>query len=59
MPCLAKVRALHFLLICVGCLLQRLVSFTRYEGSDVRRVGAMGAIRNCCFDYEVQDLRGP
>jgi len=30
-------------------LLERLLPFTQYQGSVVRRGGVIGAIRNCCF----------
>lgn len=32
------------------CLLQRLLPFTGFEASKVRRGGIAGVIRNCCFD---------
>ena len=32
------------------CVLQRLLPFTEYAASKVRRGGVIGAIRNCCFD---------
>ena len=37
-------------------LLERLLSFTDYKESSVRRGGIIGALRNCCFDYEKHDL---
>lgn len=33
------------------CMLQRLLPFTQYEGSAVRRRGVVGTIRNCCFEH--------
>lgn len=32
-----------------GCLLQRILPFSAYEESIIRRGGAIGCIRNCCF----------
>jgi hypothetical protein len=32
---------------------QRLLPFTQYEDSRMRRGGVIGALRNCCFDAEV------
>ncbi|KYO40924.1 HGH1-like protein [Alligator mississippiensis] len=32
-------------------MLQRLLPFTQYEGSAVRRRGVVGTIRNCCFEH--------
>jgi len=34
------------------CVFQRLLSFTQYKGSNVKKGGAIGVIRNCCFDHE-------
>ncbi|MBN3303479.1 protein HGH1 homolog [Amia ocellicauda] len=33
------------------CVVQRLLPFTQYEASAVRRGGVVGTLRNCCFDY--------
>ncbi|XP_029682755.1 LOW QUALITY PROTEIN: protein HGH1 homolog [Takifugu rubripes] len=33
------------------CLLQKLLPFTQYEASAVRRGGVVGTLRNCCFDH--------
>ncbi|XP_061463184.1 protein HGH1 homolog [Rhineura floridana] len=33
------------------CVVQRLLPFTQYAGSAVRRGGVVGTLRNCCFDY--------
>ncbi|XP_029008003.1 protein HGH1 homolog isoform X1 [Betta splendens] len=33
------------------CVVQRLLPFTQYEASAVRRGGVIGTLRNCCFDY--------
>ncbi|XP_023271986.1 protein HGH1 homolog [Seriola lalandi dorsalis] len=33
------------------CVVQRLLSFTQYQASAVRRGGVIGTLRNCCFDY--------
>ncbi len=35
-----------------GCVLQRLLPFTEYSASRVRRGGVVGALRNCCFDED-------
>ena len=32
------------------CVIQRLVAFTEYSGSVVKRGGVVGTIRNCCFE---------
>ncbi|XP_076369486.1 protein HGH1 homolog isoform X2 [Tachypleus tridentatus] len=34
------------------CWLQRLLPFTTYMGSRVRRAGIVGVLRNCCFDTD-------
>jgi len=42
------------------CVLQRLLPFTEYSKSIVKRGGVIGTIRNCCFDTEHhQWLMGP
>jgi len=42
------------------CVLQRLLPFTEYTKSIVKRGGVVGTIRNCCFDIEHhQWLMGP
>ncbi|XP_026163883.1 protein HGH1 homolog [Mastacembelus armatus] len=33
------------------CVVQRLLPFTQYQASAVRRGGVIGTLRNCCFDY--------
>lgn len=33
------------------CVVQRLLPFTQYQASAVRRGGVIGALRNCCFDH--------
>ncbi|XP_069567382.1 protein HGH1 homolog [Brachyistius frenatus] len=33
------------------CVVQRLLPFTQYRASVVRRGGVIGTLRNCCFDY--------
>ncbi|KAM3877810.1 protein HGH1 homolog [Diretmus argenteus] len=33
------------------CVVQRLLPYTQYEASVVRRGGVVGTLRNCCFDY--------
>ena len=37
-------------------LLSRLLPFTEYLGSTVRRGGVIGAIRNCCFDVSIHEM---
>ena len=37
------------------CVIQRLVAFTEYPSSVVKRGGVVGTIRNCCFDPEHHD----
>lgn len=34
------------------CVVQRLLPFTQFEGSVVRRGGVIGTLRNCCFDHK-------
>ncbi|NXI42382.1 HGH1 protein, partial [Galbula dea] len=34
------------------CSVQRLLPFTQYKDSVVHRRGIVGALRNCCFEYE-------
>ncbi|KAK7902223.1 hypothetical protein WMY93_018992 [Mugilogobius chulae] len=33
------------------CVLQRLLPFTQFEASTIRRGGVIGTLRNCCFDH--------
>ncbi|XP_039860541.1 protein HGH1 homolog [Simochromis diagramma] len=33
------------------CVVQRLLPFTQYQSSVVRRGGVIGTLRNCCFDH--------
>ncbi|GCC18572.1 hypothetical protein chiPu_0017982 [Chiloscyllium punctatum] len=33
------------------CVVQRLLPYTQYEASSVRRGGVVGTLRNCCFDH--------
>lgn len=33
------------------CVVQRLLPFTQYQTSVVRRGGVIGTLRNCCFDH--------
>ncbi|XP_067871935.1 protein HGH1 homolog [Heterodontus francisci] len=33
------------------CVIQRLLPYTQYEDSSVRRGGVVGTLRNCCFDH--------
>ncbi|KAM3621007.1 uncharacterized protein V6R79_004862 [Siganus canaliculatus] len=37
------------------CVVQRLLPFTQYEASAVRRGGVIGTLRNCCFDHTHHD----
>jgi len=37
------------------CVIQRLLPFTEYSKSIVKRGGVVGTIRNCCFDTEHHD----
>ncbi|XP_076601097.1 protein HGH1 homolog [Chaetodon auriga] len=43
--------ARHFMMDKDRCVVQRLLSFTQYQGSAVRRGGVIGTLRNCCFDH--------
>uniref|UniRef100_A0A3B4B1Z3 Protein HGH1 homolog n=1 Tax=Periophthalmus magnuspinnatus TaxID=409849 RepID=A0A3B4B1Z3_9GOBI len=33
------------------CVLQRLLPFTQFEASTIRRGGVIATLRNCCFDH--------
>uniref|UniRef100_A0A803TZM7 Protein HGH1 N-terminal domain-containing protein n=1 Tax=Anolis carolinensis TaxID=28377 RepID=A0A803TZM7_ANOCA len=33
------------------CVIQKLLPFTQFMASDVRRGGIVGTLRNCCFEY--------
>ncbi|KAF7644675.1 hypothetical protein LDENG_00217770, partial [Lucifuga dentata] len=33
------------------CVVQRLLPYTQYQASAVRRGGVVGTLRNCCFNY--------
>ncbi|XP_034020610.1 protein HGH1 homolog [Thalassophryne amazonica] len=33
------------------CVVQRLLPYTQFQASTVRRGGVVGVLRNCCFDY--------
>ncbi|KAM9860176.1 protein HGH1 homolog [Aulostomus maculatus] len=33
------------------CVVQRLLPFTQFQASAVRRGGVIGTLRNCCFDH--------
>jgi len=37
------------------CVIQRLVAFTEYGKSVVKRGGVVGTVRNCCFNTEHHD----
>lgn len=39
------------MLVCFRCVFQRLLPFTQYQASVVRRGGVVGTLRNCCFDH--------
>ncbi|XP_043546878.1 protein HGH1 homolog isoform X2 [Chiloscyllium plagiosum] len=43
--------ARQFILDKDRCVVQRLLPYTQYEASSVRRGGVVGTLRNCCFDY--------
>ncbi|XP_077430424.1 protein HGH1 homolog isoform X2 [Vanacampus margaritifer] len=43
--------ARRFLMDRDGCVVQRLLPFTQFQASAVRRGGVVGVLRNCCFDY--------
>lgn len=51
---LSEVR--HQLLLNNGQLVKKLLPFTEYKESSLRRGGVIGAIRNCCFDTNCHDL---
>jgi len=34
------------------CIIQRLLPFTEYDDSLTRRGGIVGALKNCCFEYD-------
>lgn len=37
--------------VCCRCVIQRLLPFTQFQASVVRRGGVIGTLRNCCFDH--------
>ncbi|XP_063041797.1 protein HGH1 homolog [Engraulis encrasicolus] len=41
----------QFILDKERCVVQRLLPYTQYEESVLRRGGVVGTLRNCCFDY--------
>ncbi|XP_035284070.1 protein HGH1 homolog [Anguilla anguilla] len=43
--------ARQFILDKERCVVQRLLPYTQYDQSIVRRGGVVGTLRNCCFDY--------
>lgn len=40
----------NFILDKDRCVIQRLLSFTTYDASLIKRLGIVGAIKNCCFE---------
>ncbi|XP_066265607.1 protein HGH1 homolog [Branchiostoma lanceolatum] len=42
--------ARQFILDRERCVVQRLLPFTQYQGSVIRRGGIVGALKNCCFE---------
>ncbi|XP_061111181.1 protein HGH1 homolog [Conger conger] len=47
--------ARHFILDKERCVVQRLLPYTQYDQSTVRRGGVVGTLRNCCFDYSYHE----
>ncbi|XP_067416263.1 protein HGH1 homolog [Emydura macquarii macquarii] len=47
--------ARQFLLDRSRCMVQRLLPYTQYEGSAIRRGGVIGTLRNCCFEYKYHE----
>ncbi|XP_070572137.1 protein HGH1 homolog [Ptychodera flava] len=43
-------QARRFILDKERCVVQRLLAFTEYEGSVIRRGGIIGTLKNCCFE---------
>ncbi|XP_032659428.1 protein HGH1 homolog isoform X2 [Chelonoidis abingdonii] len=43
----------EFLLDRSRCVVQRLLPYTQYKASTVRRGGVIGTLRNCCFEYRL------
>jgi len=42
------------------CMIQRLLPFTEYKTSTLKRGGVVGTIRNCCFEHDHHEwLMGP
>ncbi|KAH3795979.1 protein HGH1 homolog isoform X2 [Dreissena polymorpha] len=37
------------------CIFQRLLPFTEFRQSEIRRAGIIGTLKNCCFDTEYHD----
>ncbi|XP_060897256.1 protein HGH1 homolog [Labrus mixtus] len=44
--------ARNYLLDKDRCVVQRLLHFTQFQGSVVRRGGVIGTLRNCCFEHD-------
>lgn len=49
-------KVITFTSICCRFVVQRLLPFTQYEASVVRRSGVIGTLRNCCFDHGENQL---
>ncbi|KAJ7991732.1 hypothetical protein DPEC_G00286930 [Dallia pectoralis] len=45
----------QFILDKERCVVQRLLPYTQYEASTIRRGGVVGTLRNCCFDHVHHD----
>ncbi|CAM2107174.1 unnamed protein product [Caretta caretta] len=45
----------EFLLDRSRCVVQRLLPYTQYEASAIRRGGVIGTLRNCCFEYKYHE----
>jgi len=42
------------------CIIQRLLPFTEYSGSHIKKGGVIGTLRNCCFQLDKHEwLLGP
>ncbi|XP_060628784.2 protein HGH1 homolog [Anolis sagrei] len=37
------------------CVIQKLLPFTQFMASDIRRGGIVGTLRNCCFEYRCHE----
>lgn len=58
-PALSNLSQSHrvrmFILDKTKCIIQRLLAFTEYKNSLIRRGGVVGTIKNCCFEEDFHE----